>query len=58
MLLEENSGGLSVFFEKTNKAGSLKGFVRSLTARRDKAYSRAVLQRLKKHSRVDKEDLL
>ena len=58
MLLEENSGRLSVFFEKTIKAGGLNGFVRSLTARQDKAYARAVLQRLKKHSRVDIEDLL
>ena len=53
MLVEENSGRLSVFFEKTIKAGGLKSFVRSLTARRDKAYSRAVIQRLKRHSRVD-----
>ena len=49
---------MSVFFEKTNKAGGLKGFVRSLMARRDKAYSRAVIQRLNKHSHMDIEDLL
>ena len=58
MLLEENSGRLSVFFEKMIKAGGLKGFVRSLMARRDKAYSRAVIQRLNKHSHMDIEDLL
>ena len=58
MLLEENLGRLSVFFKKTIEAGGLKGFVRSLTARRDKSYSRAVLQMLKKHSHVDIEDLL
>ena len=58
MLLEENSGRLSVFFEKTIKAGGLKGFVKSLMARPDKEYSRAVLQRLKMHSHVVIEDLL
>ena len=58
MLLEENSGRLSIFFKKTIQAGGLKGFVRSLTARRDRAYSRAVIQRLRKHSPVDIEDLL
>ena len=58
MLLEENVGRASVFFKKTIEAGGLKGFVESLTARRDKSYSMAVLQMLKKHSHVDIEDLL
>ena len=58
MLLEENSGRLSVFFEKIVKAGKLMSFVKSLRARRDQTYARVVLQKLKKHSQVAVEDLL
>ena len=58
MLLEENSGRLSVFFDKTAKAGNLGSFVKSLTARPDKAYARAVLQKLKQHTQIAVEDLL
>ena len=57
MLLEENCARLQVFFDKTIKAGNLGRFVRSLTARPDKTYARAVLQKLKQNSKVDVEDL-
>ena len=58
MLLEENSGRLNVFFDKTGKAGNLGCFVNSLTARPDKAYARAVLQKLKQDTHIAVEDLL
>ena len=57
MLLEENCARLQVFFDKTIKAGNLGRFIRSLTARPDKTYARAVLQKLKQNSKVEVEDL-
>ena len=44
------------FFDKTIKAGNLGSFVRSLTARPDKTYAPAVLQKLKQNSKVEVED--
>ena len=58
MTLEENAGRLDLFIEKTIKTGGLKMFVKSLASRSDKAYARAVLQKVGQHARVDVEDLL
>ena len=58
MTLEENAGRLALFIEKTIKTGGLKTFVKSLTSRSDKAYARAVLQKVRQHARIDVEDLL
>ena len=58
MTLEENAGRLALFIEKTIKTGGLKTFVKSLTSRSDKAYARAVLQKVRQYARIDVEDLL
>ena len=58
MTLEENAGRMDLFIERTIKTGGLKTFVKSLSSRPDKAYARAVLQKVRQHARIDVEDLL
>ena len=58
MILEENAGRLDTFIKRTIEAGGLNGFVKSLASRSDKAFARAVLQKVRQHARVDIEDLL
>ena len=58
MILEEDAGRSDTFIKRTIEAGGLNAFVKSLASRSDKAFARAVLQKVRQHARVDIEDLL